>query len=255
VSNPLLAARRLHRKRRCRFRYYVFDETKTDKLHYEHAYDFTIYDFAGRLPHLMFYTEYRIYGCAQDSFTYTVEHCEQDIPRERFNKFLDAIREIPPKTLQELRGNETERSHGWLTLDDTDHTINARLTDSSPAKLHTLILTFLDEVAPKDTRKTSTRTIEGDLVPALAVTFDALLRAPEQFDGKRVRLTGYYHYEFEGATSALRRKPTTKSPCGSAALLLSPPQATSNVSMIPSLRPTALSQLALAVTWVSGPVA
>lgn len=56
-----------------RFRYYVFDETKTDKLDYDHAHDLTIYDLPGRLPQLMFGTEYRIYGCAQDNFSYTVE--------------------------------------------------------------------------------------------------------------------------------------------------------------------------------------
>ena len=184
-----------------RFRYYVFDETKTAKLDYEHVHDFTIYDFAGQLPHLMFSTEYRISGCAQDRFTYTVERCERDIPRERFQKFLAAIRALPLKTLdsKEPRANETEGTYGWLTLDDSDHAISARLHDPNRVKLHTLVLTFLDEIAPKASRTTTTRTIEGDLVPARAVSFAALLRNPQPFDGKRIRLTGYYHGQFEGS--------------------------------------------------------
>jgi hypothetical protein len=31
------------------------------------------------------------------------------------------------------------------------------------------------------------------------VTFEELWRSPDKFDGKRVRLTGYYHHEFEGS--------------------------------------------------------
>ena len=56
------------------FRYNVFDAIKTDKLHYEVGYDFSISDNAsvGPLPKLSFRTDYRIYGCAQRSFTYTV---------------------------------------------------------------------------------------------------------------------------------------------------------------------------------------
>jgi hypothetical protein len=183
------------------FRYYVFDETKTDKLHYEHAYDFTIYDFADPSPRLVFYTEYRIYGCAQDSFTYTTERCDLDVSRERLRKLLTAVREIAPQKLdpKKQRGNETEWTHGWVTLDGTDHTINARLNQPERAKLHALILAFLDEVVPKATRKTASRTIEGDLVPAHPVTFETLLRTPEKFDGKRVQLVGYYHHEFEGS--------------------------------------------------------
>src|SRR6516165_7058825 len=72
------------------FRYYVFDEIRTDKLHYEHGYDFTINDVPGRLPHLVFYTEYRVYGCAQETFTYTTERCERNISRNRLNKLLSA---------------------------------------------------------------------------------------------------------------------------------------------------------------------
>lgn len=190
-----------------RFRYYVFDETKTDKLHYEHAHDFTIYAFADPSPRLVFYTEYRIYGCAQETFTYSVERCECEISRERFNKLITAIREIPPRTLQlkEKRGNEVECTHGMLELNGTNHHFNAGPTEPNRAKLHTLILAFLDEVAPKASRKITTRTIEGDLVVAHAVAFETLLGTPEKFDGKRVRLTGYYHAEFEGSNFGPRK--------------------------------------------------
>lgn len=77
--------------------------------------------------------------------------------------------------------------------------INARLSEPNRAKLQTLMLSFLDEVAPKKSRKTTTRTIDGDGVAARPVTFEVLLATPKKFDGKRVRLSGYYHYEFEGS--------------------------------------------------------
>lgn len=41
---------------------------------------------------------------------------------------------------------------------------------------------------------------EGDRQPARAVTLAQVLAHPDDYDGKRVSLTGYFHWEFEGST-------------------------------------------------------
>ena len=191
------------------FRYYVFDTTKTGKLHYEHGYDFVISDYAsnGPSPKLSFRTEYRIYGCAQDSFTYTVEHCDLDVSRERYAKLRAAVREIPPEKLKTNKEQVwREGSSGLLCLDGKMQGVNATLDQPERAKLHALIFAFLDEVAPKETRQTMSRTIEGDFVPARPLTFEELLREPNKYDGKRVRVVGFYHGEFEGSTFGPSKK-------------------------------------------------
>jgi len=232
------------------FRYYVFDETKTDKLHYEQVHDFTIYDFADKLPHVMFYTAYRIYGCAQDSFTYTVERCERDIPRDRYNKLLAAVREIPLKALQPKEW--PERSHGWLELDGTDNMINARLADRHRAKLHALILTFLDELVPKAERKASTRTIEGDLWHHIQSPLRSCGDRPTSSTASGFDLPVITTTSSRVATSDRPRTQITRNRFGLAVLLLSRALRTHSASTTLSLPSTALSTLALAVIWVLG---
>ena len=43
-------------------------------------------------------------------------------------------------------------------------------------------------------------TSEGDTVPPRPVTLAELIAHPELYDGKRVSVTGYFHWEFEGST-------------------------------------------------------
>ncbi|MDP0491424.1 MAG: hypothetical protein Q7Q71_10275 [Verrucomicrobiota bacterium JB023] len=51
-------------------------------------------------------------------------------------------------------------------------------------------------------RETETRKLEGETVPPKALDFATLLKSPKDFDGKRIRLTGFYHGEFEGSSFA-----------------------------------------------------
>ena len=189
-----------------RFRYYVFDASKTDKLHYELGYDFSISDHAseGLLPKLSFRTEYRIYGCAQRSFTYVEERCELEVSRERHQKLLAAIREMP---LEKLKTDKeqvwSEGSSGSLDLDGKYYHINVGLNQPARVKLHGLIQAFQDEVEPKADRKITLRTIEGDFVRPLGISLEALLREPKKYDGKRVRVAGFYHGEFECSSFSL----------------------------------------------------
>ena len=178
----------------------ISDETKTPKLHCQHHHNLAIHDRASdRSPRLVFTTSYYIYGCAQDSLTYNEELGEGSISSERLREFLAAVREIPRKKLEPEApsGGRPEWAGDYLELDGKKHNVTARPDQPERAKLHSLVHAFLDEVRPKETRKTTSRTIEGDFVPARPLTFEELLREPMKYDGKRVRLAGFYHGEFE----------------------------------------------------------
>ena len=73
-------------------------------------------------------------------------------------------------------------------------------------------MAFYDRVAPEADRTSTSRTIEGDLVTARAVSLKELLADPTAFDGKRVRVSGYYHREdhFSSLTFSKKSRMDTK---------------------------------------------
>ncbi|MDP0491425.1 MAG: hypothetical protein Q7Q71_10280 [Verrucomicrobiota bacterium JB023] len=100
------------------FRFYVFDETKNDKLHYEFAQDITVYDFESQLPRFVYYTEYRVYGINQDELTFTTERYAGDLSRADYASLLKRARELPLKGLEpRKKGEEAAGSFGWIKLD------------------------------------------------------------------------------------------------------------------------------------------
>lgn len=182
-------------------RYYIFDETKTETLHYEHVHDVTIYDFTDPGPRLVYYTEFRVYGCKQPSFTYTTERFERDISPQQLRVLSAALAAIDLKKLEARSRPADSRkwTNGWLDLKGTNHHINESTDAAVIVELRSTITKFLDSIVPPAKRKSVSSTVEGETVPAMAVTFESLLRAPEKYDQKRVRLTGYWHHEFEGS--------------------------------------------------------
>lgn len=188
------------------FRYFIDDWTTNQNLNVDHLHDVTIYHSAGEAPRLSFYTRFDIYGCRQNTYKYTVQSCALDVPLERYNKFLAQVRAFPLDTLRKKMPRDSEhRSDGRIEIDGSEHVITTPLTEAQRAAFHALVISFLDDVAPKPKRILTTRTIEGDFIPARPVTFQTLLKSPKRFDGKRVRLTGYYHHEFEDSTFGPRK--------------------------------------------------
>lgn len=184
------------------FRYYVFDETKTDQLNLEIEHDLAVYDSGDgegcpEGPRVLFWRRYRLYGVAQPSFTYREELFDKSVSRAAYEAFLQEVRK-EPLILRDLHGDDVEESVtklGWITLDGCDFNVPGRRGDANRERLHALIMAFYDQIAPEAERKITSRTIEGDLVPARPVTLKELLANPIAFDGKRVRVSGYYHRE------------------------------------------------------------
>jgi hypothetical protein len=198
------------------FRYYVFDETKTSQLNLEVEHNFAVYDFGDvegcpEGPRVLFWRRYRIYGVAQPNFTYRKEEFDKSVSRAAYEAFLQEIRK-EPLTRRDFNSSEVEEGViklGWITLDGHDFNVPGRRGDSNRERIHALIMAFYDQVAPEADRSITSRTIEGDLVPARPVSLKELLANPTAFNGKRVRVSGYYHQEDHCSNLTFSKKSRT----------------------------------------------
>ena len=184
------------------FRYYVFDQTKNDQIDYEFTRDCVVYWQSGP-PHMSLTTEYRIHGCAQKSFTYREEQSEYSPSVEQYKTLLTTVRAIDLGDLQCKQG--TTCTTGLLNIGDKDYGFNNPLGDPQRDKLHAAVLSFL-KAARRTSQKIFKHTIEGDFEPPREVTVEELLNSPAKYDGKRVRVTGYYYSESEVSCLADKRR-------------------------------------------------
>jgi hypothetical protein len=186
-------------------RFYVFEETKTDTLHYEHVLDMTVYDFED--PWVRFYTEYRVYGCRQPTFSYTHERFKADISRQQLQQLRTSLAGVARKSLEFKPRTVSQAgwTHGWLDLGGKNNSINLPTQGMEYVELRTRVTQFLESVVPSTKRKTTKFELQGETVPAKEVTFADLLKTPEKFDQKRIRLRGYWHREFENSNFGPRK--------------------------------------------------
>jgi hypothetical protein len=181
-------------------RYYVQDEFKTADLDYVIERDCIVYDWTAppELPCLQYFVRIGVSGCARNSFTYEEEAYNERFSREESKELLNIVRRADLRKL----GSVSALSNllFWLKFDGKEHDFKTPLGNPARDKLQAAILSYLDRVAPKSKRKVTVHRIEGDFQPTTDVTVAKLLAAPDQFDGKRVRITGYYHSEFEDSS-------------------------------------------------------
>lgn len=188
-------------------RSYVFEETRTDTVHYERVLDMTVYDFKATSPRVMFYTEYRVYGCRQPTFSYTTERFRADISRQQLQQLRTSLASDAQKSL-EFKSRTVSQdgwTHGWLDLGGKNQNINLPTQAVEYVNLRTKVTQFLDSIVPPTKRKGAKSELQGETVAAEEVTFTDLLKTPEKFDQKRVRLTGYWHREFESSNFGPRK--------------------------------------------------
>jgi hypothetical protein len=181
-------------------RYYVQDEFKSADLDYVIERDCIVYDWAApqEMPCLQYFVRFRVSGCARNSFTFEEEAYNKRFSREESKDLLNIVRHANLLKLGFVAGPSCLL--GWLEFDGKQHDFKTPLGNPARDKLQADILSYLDRVAPKSKREVTIHRIEGDFQPTRDVTVSQLLAAPGQFDGKRVRITGYYHREFEDSS-------------------------------------------------------
>lgn len=110
--------------------------------------------------------------------------------------------------LQQLPADEDPGQRyyfGWLTLEtDTLEDWGRWYFRDTPRtkqrqELHDQLVRFVEKQIEKhpDGLEVSHVRLQGDDQPVVAVTLRELIQHPEAYDGKRVRVSGYHHAEFE----------------------------------------------------------
>jgi hypothetical protein len=188
------------------FRFYVFDKTKTEKLDYEYAQDITIYYFEGQKPRLVFYTEYRIYGINQIEFTYQTERFHGDISVDDYARLLGKIRKLDLKALDTKKVDKKFSSSGWIKIDRKNYSVSAAPFTKTRKEWQAILDEFLNQYAPKKKRKIHKRTVQGDFEKPMEIEFEKLIKDPKKYDGKRIRIKGYYRGGFEESSFSISKK-------------------------------------------------
>jgi len=174
---------------------------KTKELDYEVFYNCALRECNEPGKVWLFYrADHRIYGCQQKEFTYSDEFFHDSVPAAPLSELHEALKKISFEKFKYTKEDE-DRGAGHFDFKDAMHSFSSEgLKNPEMAKLHALILGYVDKVAPAPKRKKTTRTIEGGNVAALDVTWEELFRDPEKLDGKRIRMTGYYTGAFESSS-------------------------------------------------------
>jgi hypothetical protein len=148
---------------------------------------------------LCYSKDYAIYGCLLKSFTFREEPAKWHFISPADDDQLRAI--IHSVDVHKLhRSQGTTCSMGSLEFDRKSFYFNNPLSDPTRSKLHATILGWIDHSIPPHDRVYVTTTIEGDLQPTRPVTVAELLKHPDLYNGKRVRISGFYHSEYEDSS-------------------------------------------------------
>ncbi len=185
------------------FQYDTSDRIETSALDYELFINFAISDRnPNRDPSLSYYTDHRVYGINQDRFEVVEERYQGNVPREAYEDLLEAATKLSTSTLIAPPDSGPAQVRGWLEINGERFRIKAPPNSAIRLQWRKLIDEFLAEHVPAKHRRRATRTLEGETVAPTDVDFPTLLASPQAFDGKRIRITGYYHNEFEGSSFA-----------------------------------------------------
>ena len=184
-----------------KFHFSVSDATKTDALDFAVALTLEICDLSSDEDRKSqgcraFYSvEYTINGVNQSSFSYTTENYEADLTAQDYDAFLIEVRKMPIE-------DSDDRANGWIHFDKRDHRIFLAPGSEPRKKWQALFDRLILKHVPIAKKEKVDYVVVGDIVKATTIDFQILMKAPAAFDGKRIRLTGFYHSAFEDSTFA-----------------------------------------------------
>jgi hypothetical protein len=179
-------------------RYDVQDQIQSNTLDYTIERDLTVYCWGGP-PDLQYVVDLTVWGCKRKSYAYESEWSETTLTPAQYAELQRIVKSVD---LAKLNRTATTCKLGMLAIDGQYHFFNNALGDPVRDQLQQALLAWLDKVTPREKRKITRHVIEGDFQPCRHVTLAQLLADPARYDGKRVKVTGYYHHEeYESAFS------------------------------------------------------
>jgi hypothetical protein len=179
--------------------YTATEEICTDEINYEVIHSFRVPAWNYDELSFEYTTEYRINGCKKSEFSYATETTSFAISEENCKELLDAVKKMD---LKKLPGKTPDvgGSTGYLEIGKKNYDIKLPFNHKAVQALHNLLMDFLKKKAPNLNRKFSRRTIQGDFEKTVESSVENLLRNPGVYDGKRVRVKGYYKGGFENSS-------------------------------------------------------
>lgn len=187
------------------FRFYVFDETRTERLHYETSQDFSLRSGPdGKGATLSYRTAFRLRGIGQSRFQYQTVSGTAEVAPQDAEAFFSTLRQLD--TIAFRDPDPTARADGWITLDGRTVHVSSSVKTAIRRQWQTLMDGFLAAHLPSANRDVHSYDLQGDCVPAISVSLTDLLADPMKYDGKRLRLSGYYHFGLEDSSLAETRE-------------------------------------------------
>lgn len=181
------------------FRYHVSNMVRSDKLSFERIQQIEISSNDDGTARAFFNEYFYVYGIKQAEFTYQPVEYYAKLPAESYKEFLQSVGKLDPTQLEK----ETEGSGlfvwGNLNMGEKEYRIRAAPDSKERMAWEALFLDLRRRFPPAAGEQKETVVLQGDLVAPVEVSFADLLKTPKKYAGKRVRVLGYYHGEFEGS--------------------------------------------------------
>jgi hypothetical protein len=179
-------------------RWEVTNAYRTDKINYERIQQIHIDEYDNGSGRLFYHEYFYVYGINQAEFTFFPIRYHASLTPEALKTVLAAIGKLDPSHL-EAETKDGIWIYGTVDVGGKEYKVSA-LPDSKERKpWEDLFVSWREQFPAKGEERTAPIALQGDTIATVAVTFDDLLKRPAEYAGKRVRVLGHYHGEFEGS--------------------------------------------------------
>jgi hypothetical protein len=190
--------------------YSLETERRDATAHFTEGLTVAIYRMNGSPDRLNYGRGAGIHGVLGPRRKFQYESLNCDISRKDLNAFfagLDALTlgDLPP---DEAEHTKSPHAFGWLDWKGEQKYFRTPPDSAKRRKLEDTLLTFVASQRNKRPKEFQTRTtiVVGDDVKPLEIALKDLLRDAKSYNGRRVRVLGYYHNEFEGSSFSVSKE-------------------------------------------------
>ena len=177
------------------FELYIREPSKTAGLDFESGFSFAIDTFDDQQPRYDFSVGGAVHGLKLAEFEYPTEQAAGDVSEDDLKAFLAEAKKLPKITLTSK--DEDRAPRGWISWEGKKYPISPRAGAASLKAWKDLAESFV-RAHPSDWATGKKRVkVQGEATVPAVVRIEELVEQPEKFDGKRVRVRGYYHTELE----------------------------------------------------------
>ena len=181
------------------FRFHVSNHQQDDEMNFERIQQFEIGSNDDGTADAFFQEYFYVYGIKRAEFTYQPYRYQTQLPAKAYQDFLQAVAKLDPKQLEkETKGSKL---FVWGELNINEKQYRIRVAPDSPERKgwEEIFMDLHKRFPPAASDRQEQVVLQGDFFAPIKVCFADLLKTPNEYSGKRVRVLGHYHGEFEGS--------------------------------------------------------